>query len=77
MNAIYGTMVVSLLYYHKFTKSLTLIHFEMNPYDPCIANKMVDGKQMTICYHMDDCKLSHVSTTAKGEMIVWLATSRI
>jgi len=71
-NALYGTMVASLLYYRKFTKSLTDIGFEINPYDPCVANKMVDGKQMTICYHVDDCKLSHVDTKANDHMIEWL-----
>ena len=33
--------------------------FEMNPYDPFIANKMVKGKQMTIIWHVDDLKISH------------------
>jgi hypothetical protein len=58
-NVIYGTMVVSLLYYNKFCKSLKSIRFQFNPYDPCIANKQVSGQQMTICFHVDDCKLSH------------------
>jgi hypothetical protein len=46
-NALYGTMVARLLYYCKFTKSLS-VRFEINPYDPCVANKTVDGMQMTI-----------------------------
>jgi hypothetical protein len=33
--------------------------FANNPYDPCVANKMIEGEQMTICFHVDDCKLSH------------------
>jgi len=57
-NALYGTMVASLLYYRKFTKSLMSIGFELNPYDPCVANKIIEGEQMTICFHVDDCKLS-------------------
>ena len=47
-NAIYGTMIASLLYYRKFCKSLTDRDFEFNPYDACVANKMVNGKKMTI-----------------------------
>ena len=47
-NALYGTMVASLLYYRKFTKSLTSIGFEINPYDSCVANKVIDGSYMTI-----------------------------
>jgi hypothetical protein len=71
-NALYGTMVASLLYYRKFTKSLTGIGFELNPYDPCVANKIIEGKQMTICFHVDDCKLSHHSTEVMDRMIRWL-----
>jgi hypothetical protein len=52
-NALYGTTVVaSLLYYRKFAKSLTDIEFKINPYDPCVANKMIDGEQMTIFFHV-------------------------
>jgi hypothetical protein len=51
-NALYGTMVASLLYYHKFTKSLMSVGFEINPYDPCVANKIVDGR------HTNDSMLS-------------------
>jgi hypothetical protein len=43
-NALYGTMVTSLLYYRKFVKSLTNIEFVINPYDPCVANKTIEGK---------------------------------
>ncbi len=71
-NALYGTMVASLLYYHKFTKSLTSVRFEINPYDPCMANKIVDGTQMTIFFHVDDWKLSHHSSRANDNMIDWL-----
>jgi hypothetical protein len=64
-NAQYGTMVASLLYYRKFTKSLFGIGFELNPYDPCVANKI-------ICFHVDDCKLSHHNPKVMDRMITWL-----
>ena len=38
MNVIYGMMVASLLYYKKFCKSLIACGFNLNPYDPCVAN---------------------------------------
>jgi hypothetical protein len=44
----------------------------MNPYDPCVWNKMIDEKQMTICFHVNDCKLSHVSPKAIDKTIEWL-----
>ena len=71
-NALYGTMVASLLYYRKFVKSLTDIDFEINPYDPCVANKIIDGTQMTICFHVDDNKLSHRKSKVVDEMVEWL-----
>jgi hypothetical protein len=47
-NALYGTMVASLLHYRKLVKSLTDIDFVINPYDMCVAKKMIEGDQMTI-----------------------------
>ena len=71
-NALYGTMQASLLYYRKFTQSLTKIGFELNPYDPCVANKTIEGEQMTICFHVDDCKVSHRSSKVVDDIIGWL-----
>ena len=34
--------------------------FELNPYDECVANKMINDKQCTIAWHVDDNKISHV-----------------
>jgi hypothetical protein len=53
-NSLYGTMAARLLYYRKFFKSLTDIDFVINPYDPCVVNKMIEGEQMTIGFHVDD-----------------------
>jgi hypothetical protein len=71
-NALYGTMIASLIYYQKFIKILTDIDFVMNPYDPCVANKMIEGDQMTICFHVDDCKLSHHKTKVMDSIIEYL-----
>jgi hypothetical protein len=73
-NALYGTMIASLLYYRKFTKRLTNDRYIINPYDPCVANKMIDGKQMTIVYHVDNCKMSHISSKVMDDTIEWLRT---
>ena len=29
----------------------------VNPYDTCVANNMVDGAQMTVCWHVDDIQI--------------------
>jgi hypothetical protein len=31
----------------------------MNPYDPCVWNKMVNGIQITIIFHIHDLMMSH------------------
>jgi hypothetical protein len=72
LNAIYGTMMAGLMYYTKFCKSLLSVGFIFNPYDPCVANKQVSGKQMTICFHVDDCKVSHISPKIVTRMVNWL-----
>ena len=58
LNAIYGTMVASLLYYNKFYRTLKRNRFVINPYDCYTTNQMVDGKQQTILWHVDYCKIS-------------------
>ena len=72
LNALYGTMVASLLYYQKFTTSLKENGYKVNPYDPCVWNKSIDGNQCTICFHVDDCKISHKSSKVIDSTIEWL-----
>ena len=33
--------------------------FKLNPYDKCVANKVINGKQCTIAFYVDDNKISH------------------
>ena len=61
-----------MLYYCKFTKNLTSIGFEINPYYPWVANKVIESSQMTIWFHIDDCKMSHHERKASDCMIKWL-----
>jgi len=72
LTALYGTMVALLLYYKKFVKSLKSKGFKLNPYDSCMANKQVKGEQLTVCFHVDDCKISHLIPKVVDETIEWL-----
>ncbi len=72
LTALYGTMVALLLYYKKFVKSLKSKGFKLNPYDTCVANKQVKREQLTVCFHMDDCKISHLLPKVLDETIEWL-----
>jgi hypothetical protein len=57
----YGMMKSALLFYRKLVSELRKMGFTINPYDPCVANKTVNGTQMTIRWHVDDLMISHVS----------------
>ena len=56
LKSLYGIMQAALLWYRTFVKYLKADGFEINKYDPCIANKIVNGKQCTVCWHVDDTK---------------------
>ena len=71
-NAIYGIMKAALLFYQKFVGDLIKIGFELNPYDPCVANKTINGKQLTLLWHVDDIKASHVEAEVITRMAKWL-----
>jgi len=59
VEALYGMMVSSLLYYWKFHKDIEIIGLEVNPEDMCVANPIINGKQDTITWNVADVKSSH------------------
>jgi hypothetical protein len=59
-KALYGTLKAALLFWKKLTGVLTQWGFDVNPYDWCVANKVINDKQCTIVWHVDDLKISHV-----------------
>jgi len=59
IKAIYGTLRAALLFYQLFSGELKKWGFSANPYDACTMNKIVNEKQLTIVWHVDDCKISH------------------
>jgi hypothetical protein len=71
-KALYGMLQSSLLYYKKFRADIESIGFIVNPYDPCVANRMADGKQHTVTWHVDDLKSSHVNSKVNDEFLKWL-----
>jgi len=58
-KALYGIMQAALLFYNKLVKDLLEYGFVLNNYDCCVANKMINGHQMTIIWHVDDLMISH------------------
>ena len=41
----------------------------MNKYDPYVANMMIDSKQCTICWYIDDTQISHVDEAVISSVI--------
>ena len=68
-KSLYGTIQAALLFWRNLTSILQEWGFEVNPYDWCIANKPVDGGEMTVIWHVDDLKISHENGDTVGALI--------
>jgi hypothetical protein len=60
----------ALLFWKKLSAELQEGSFEVNPYDWCMANKTINGKQCTtILWHVDDLKISHIDHKVVSSVI--------
>jgi hypothetical protein len=57
IKALYGTLRAALLFWRKLSSKLKEWGFEINPYDWCVANKVINGEQCTVLRHVDDLKI--------------------
>ena len=71
-KALYGCLKSALLFYEKMVGDLESHRFEINPYGPCLANKTLYGKQLTITWHVGDLKISHVDRKFVSSTILCL-----
>ena len=46
--------------------------FKIDPYDPCMENKMVGGKQITVFWNVDDLNILYMDRNNVSKMILWL-----
>lgn len=69
LKALYGTVRAAQLFWKKLSAKLTEYGFEVNPYDSCVMNKMIDGTQCTVCWHVDDIKSSHKNPAIITDLI--------
>jgi hypothetical protein len=53
-KALYVMLQASLLFYKKLCKGLEEIGFTVNSYDPCVANCMINCKQHSATWQVDD-----------------------
>jgi len=71
-KALYGTLQAALLFWQLLSNTLIEWGFTINPYDQCMANKQIRGKQCTIIWHIDDLKISHVEEKVFKDIICHL-----
>ena len=58
-KCLYGSLDSGKLSYLKLSKFLEENGFVPNPFEPCWFNKVVDGHQLSVIFHVDDLKVSH------------------
>ena len=58
-KALYVMLGDVLMFYKRLRSDFGYRGFVVNSCDYFVANKMVDGAQMTVCWHVDDLKISH------------------
>ena len=69
-KALYGTVQASLLFWKRLSSFLIDTHgFVRNPYNFCVVNKMIGGRQMTVVWYVDDLKISHANESAVDDVV--------
>ena len=68
-KALYGCVRSALLWYEMLLGALKEMGFEVNPYEQCVANAMINGTQATIAWYVDDLKISHVQSEVVTDII--------
>ena len=72
-KALYGMLRAALQFYKRLRSDLENMGFVVNMHDPCVSNKMVNRYQMSVCWHVDDLKFSHVDENAVTAFALKLA----
>ena len=64
LMVIYGMLIALMLWYKKFLANFEEDGFVLNLYDLCVCNHLIKQLQQTVCFHVDDLKLSHKDLSA-------------
>jgi hypothetical protein len=73
-KALYGLMRASLLFYRKLQRELEDYGFTVNPYDPCVANKMTECRlQLMVIWHVDNLMSSCTDNFELTKLLCYLA----
>ena len=70
LKALYRTLRAAHLFWQKLSKQLIDVWgFVPNKYNDCVVNKMINSSQMTVVWHVDDLKVSHMDAKEVGKFI--------
>ena len=72
IQSIYSCIHAALLWYKLYVNVLMRMGFILNDYDLFVANNIINGKQCTIVWHIDDNKISHEDPNVVSEIIIQL-----
>lgn len=72
-KVLYGMLQAALKFWRQVSQDLRSLGYEINPYDWCVANKQVNGKQHTVGWHVDDFLLTHEDPTVNDGLIQWFS----
>ena len=59
-KALCGCLKSAILFYKKLVGDLEAYGFRINPYDQCVDNNIIYGKQPKVFWHVDNLKISCV-----------------
>ena len=68
-KVLYRTLQATLLFWRELSQFLKGHGFTANPYDPCVVNKVINGKQCMVAWHVDNLKMSHVEQQVLEELL--------
>lgn len=68
-KALYGIIQASLRFWDQIVRDLTQLGYVVNPYDWCVMNKEIDGRQHTIGWHVDDFIITHEDPSVNTRLI--------
>ena len=72
-KSMYGLLHSVLLLYKKLKKELEDFGFKINPYNPCVANRISEcGHQQMVLCHVDDLMMSHVDKKENDKLLEYL-----
>ena len=72
-KALYGLLQSMLVFYKKLVKDLEWYGFKLNSYNLCMTNATINGHQMTMTWHVNELKVSHIDPFEITKFIVYLS----